>query len=78
VKRLPDGRALLNLGSSARVSPDWNNLDFSWLIPLARHPRLSLLLNRAKFLSDVRYERTKTLDKTAIDWDLRRGISISG
>ena len=27
VKRLADGRALLNLGSSARVAPGWNNID---------------------------------------------------
>lgn len=74
VKRSADGRALLNLGSSARVAPGWNNVDSSWLLRLARRPRLSAALHRVGIVSDFRYERLRRLDRDVVSWDLRRGI----
>jgi SAM-dependent methyltransferase len=74
VRRLPDGRALVNLGSSARVAPGWNNVDFSWLLRLARRPRLARFLHGAGVVSDFRYERLRRLDPGAVCWDLRRGV----
>lgn len=74
VRRLPDGRALLNLGSNTRVAPGWNNVDFSWIIRLGRHPTLCRMLHRLGFLSQARYERIQQLDPQTVVWDLRRGI----
>jgi YD repeat-containing protein len=74
VQRLADGRALINLGSSARVAPGWNNLDFSWLIRLGRHRRLCAWLHKMGLLNDQRFERILRLDPAMIRWDLRRGI----
>lgn len=74
VKRTSDGRALLNLGSSARVAPGWNNLDFSWLLRLARRPSLARLLHRVGIVSEDRYARLSRVDPDAVCWDLRRGI----
>lgn len=77
VKRLSDGRALLNLGSSARVAPGWNNVDFSWLIRLGRHPRLCAVLHRLGWLSEDRYLRILKLDRDTVLWDLSRGIPFA-
>ncbi len=77
VKRLPDGRALLNLGTSARVAPGWNNVDFSWLIRLGRHPRLCAVLHKLGWLSDDRYLRILKLDRDTVFWDLSRGIPFA-
>jgi SAM-dependent methyltransferase len=74
VKRHSDGRALLNLGSSARVAPGWNNIDSSWLFRIGRHRRLSALLRRGGLISAVRYERIRNIDRGAILWDLSKGI----
>jgi SAM-dependent methyltransferase len=77
LKRLADGRALVNLGSSARVAPGWNNVDSSWLLRLARHPRLSSALHRVGIVSECRYERLRRLDPDAVCWDLKLGIPFS-
>ena len=75
VKRSDDGRALVNLGSSARVAPGWTNVDFSWLVRLAQYPDLCRLLHRRGLISDDRYQRIRRLDaESIICWDLRRGI----
>jgi SAM-dependent methyltransferase len=74
VRRLSDGRALLNLGSSARVSPGWNNVDFSWLIRLGKYQRICGWLRRIGLLNEQRFERILKLDRNVIFWDLRRGI----
>lgn len=77
VKRAADGRALLNLGSSARVAPGWTNVDHSWLLRLARRPGLAAALHRVGVVSDDRYERLRRLDRDAVCWDLRRGIPFA-
>jgi predicted SAM-dependent methyltransferase len=74
IRRQPDGRALLNLGSSARVAPGWNNIDSSWLFRIGRHRRLSAFLRRVGLISAVRYERIRKVDRGAILWDLSKGI----
>ncbi len=74
VKRVPDGRALINLGSNTRVAPGWTNVDFSWIIRLGRHPALCRLLHRLGLLSHDRYGRILRLDPTTVSWDLRKGI----
>ncbi len=77
VKRLPDGRALINLGSSARVAPGWNNLDFSWLIRLGRHRWLSALFHQLRLINEARYTRILQLDQDAVLWDLSKGIPFA-
>ena len=65
---------MVNLGSSARVSPGWNNVDFSWLIRLGKYRRLCGWLHRIGLLNDLRFERIQKLDRSVICWDLRQGI----
>lgn len=77
VKRLPDGRALINLGSSARVAPGWNNLDSSWLIRIGRHRRLSSVLHQLKLINEPRYTRMLQLDPDTVLWDLSKGIPFA-
>ncbi len=75
VNRLADGRAMVNLGSSARVAPGWNNVDFSLLVRLSRQRRLTALLHRYGLLSADRYERMRRIDpESVVCWDLRRGV----
>jgi SAM-dependent methyltransferase len=77
IKHLSDGRALINLGSSARCAPEWNNIDFSWIVRLGRHPRLCRALHSCGWLTQQRYERIQRLDPGTILWDLRKGIPFS-
>jgi SAM-dependent methyltransferase len=74
VRRLGDGRALVNLGSSAQIAPGWNNVDFSWLVRIARYRRLCSLFHRLRLLNDARYARILRLDAGVVCWDLRRGV----
>jgi SAM-dependent methyltransferase len=77
IRRLPDGRACVNLGSSARVAPDWNNVDSSWLFRLARHPTAARLSRRLGLISDDRWERLQKLDPSVVVWNLARGVPYS-
>ena len=77
VKRLPDGRALINLGSSARVAPGWNNLDSSWLIRIGRHRRLSSALHHLKLINEQRYARILQSDPDTVLWNLSKGIPFA-
>lgn len=74
IKRLPDNRALINLGSSARVAPNWNNVDFSWIVRVGRHRRVSALLHKLGLINEARYTRILQMDPDTILWDLRKGI----
>lgn len=74
IKTLADGRSLLNLGSSARVAPGWNNIDFSWLVRLAKYKRTASALHNIGLISTGRYQRLCKLGDETICWDLRRGI----
>lgn len=77
IKQLPDGRALLNLGSSARVAPGWNNVDFSWIVLMAKHRRLSSVLHRLGLISGSRYSRLLRLDPDTVRWDLSKGVPFA-
>jgi SAM-dependent methyltransferase len=74
VKRLPDGRAMLNLACGTRMHHGWNNVDFSPYARLARRPALTWLLGASGFLSEERKRRLAEVDPQIIAWDLRRGI----
>ena len=74
LKRLADGRALVNLGSSARVAPGWNNVDSSWLLRLARRPHLARVAHAVGIVSPYRYEKLTRLNRDVVCWNLRRGI----
>jgi len=77
VKRLPDGRAFINLGSSARGHLGWNNVDFNWIVRLGKYPRLYHLLYRRGLLSVERYRRLQQMDPSTVVWDLRKGIPFA-
>jgi SAM-dependent methyltransferase len=77
VKRLPDGRAFVNLGSGARVAPGWNNVDFSWIMRFGRYPRLCAVFHRLGLLSDHRYQRILKLDRKEVRWNLAKGIPFA-
>jgi SAM-dependent methyltransferase len=74
---LPDGRAMLNLGSSARVAEHWNNIDFSLLLRIGQYPFFATLLYKIGLLNKQRYERIKKLAGQLIVWDIRRGIPFA-
>jgi len=74
IKRLADGRALLNIGCGTRMNSTWTNLDFSPYARLAHYRGAAKLLHSARLLSDLRYERLQTVDPEIVRWDLRQGI----
>lgn len=74
IKRLADGRALLNIGCGRRMNRSWTNVDFSPYARLAHHALAARLLHRTGVLSDLRYERLQHIDPEIVCWDLRRGI----
>ena len=74
LKRLADGRALLNLGCGTRMHWDWNNVDCSPYTRLRRRPRLARAMRAAGLISDLRWARLATVDPEVVSWDLRRGI----
>lgn len=74
IKRLQDGRAMLNLACGGRAHHDWNNIDFSPLVRLARHRRLAWILHRLGILSDRRYQRVRASAPDIVCWNLRKGI----
>jgi SAM-dependent methyltransferase len=74
VKRLPDGRAFINLGCGHHMHPSWNNLDFSIYARLHRHMRLVTMAHRLRFISPVRYKQFAYVAPDLLAWDLRRGI----
>jgi SAM-dependent methyltransferase len=74
---LPDGRAMLHLGCSARVAEHWNNIDFSLLLRIGQHPAFCSLFFRIGLLNKPRYERIKKLAGQLIVWDLKKGIPFA-
>jgi SAM-dependent methyltransferase len=74
VKRLPDGRALINLGCGTHMHPAWNNLDFSVYVRLRRHLWLVSFLRRVGLISAARFAQFSKVEPDIISWDLRRGI----
>jgi SAM-dependent methyltransferase len=74
LKMTRDGRVMFNIGCGIRMNPEWNNVDFSYLVRLRRHMTLARLLHKMKILSDVRWERLPRIDPDIIVHDLRKGI----
>jgi ubiquinone/menaquinone biosynthesis C-methylase UbiE len=74
IKKMSDGRAMLNFGCGTRMHWGWNNLDFSPYTRLAGRPKLAALMRRTGLLSELRYERLKTVDPEIVRYDLRYGI----
>lgn len=74
LKKMADGRALLNVACSFVTHPEWNNLDFSAYARLAHHKGLAAVLNKVGVLSDARYRRVLGTDPDIVLHDLRKGI----
>jgi len=74
VKRLCDGRAMVNLGCGTRMHRGWNNVDFSYYARLVHRPRLTKTLRYVGLLSAERYARLQSIDPDMVRWDLRKGI----
>src|SRR4051812_49262715 len=74
IKRLADGRAMLNLACGTKMDWGWNNLDFSPYALLARKEWLARGLKAAGLLSGERQDRLRQTDPSIIRWDLRKGI----
>ena len=74
VKRLPDGRAMLNVGCGTKMNPQWNNIDFSLYARLARHPFVARLLHQFGLLSNERFRTLSQVDPAILHWDLLNGI----
>jgi len=77
IKKLDDGRALLNLGCGTTMDHKWNNIDFSPYAFLVRHKALAFFTRKLGLLSDQRFERLSGLDPNIIRWDLKRGIPFA-
>ncbi len=77
VKRLKDGRAMLNVACGYKMHPEWTNVDFSLLSKFARHRKMAGLLRKICILSEKRYQKVLKVDPGIILWDLRKGIPFS-
>lgn len=77
IKRLPDGRSMLNLGCGFRMHWDWNNLDFFPSAILAHYRKFAWVLRKIGFLSEERYKRLLKVDPRIIHWNLKKGIPFS-
>jgi len=74
IKKMEDGKTMLNLGCGYRTHWGWNNLDLSLYARLAHYKILGRLLKKAGFLSEERYQRLAGIDPGIIVWNLRKGI----
>jgi SAM-dependent methyltransferase len=74
VKRLPDCRAMLNIGCGTKMDWQWNNVDYSPYARLAHHPFVASLLHRVGLLSHERYETLALVDPSIVNWNLLHGI----
>ena len=74
IKKMKDGRAMLNLGCGPRTHWEWNNMDFSPYAHMAHHRRVARFLHIFGILSSFRYENVLKVDLDIIHWDIRKGI----
>lgn len=74
VKRIPDGKALINLGCGIRMHPAWNNLDFSIYARLRHAMWQALILRQVGLISQERFNLFSYIEPDIIVWNLRRGI----
>jgi SAM-dependent methyltransferase len=71
LKKLPDGRSLLNIGCGSRMHWDWNNLDFSYIGRLRKHTNSAKFLYKIKLLSEERFNRLEFIDPDIIIHNMR-------
>ncbi len=76
VKRLPDGRAMLNLGCGTRMHHGFNNLDFSPYVFFANHRGLANILYKIKIISEDRWMNILKIDPDIISWNILKGVSF--
>lgn len=74
VRYYDNGRAMLNLACGNRMHPNWNNIDFSPLILLARYRRFARIFQILHVLSGERFHRVQAIDPNIIRWNLLAGI----
>ncbi len=74
VRRLIDGRAMLNLGSGRHIAEGWNNVCACAVAWRARHPILLWLARVLGIVSAEHYELTRRIGPKITYWDLRKGI----
>jgi len=74
LKRLPDQRALLNLGCGTKMHEAWNNVDFSVYARLRQHMWVVLFLRRLGLISEPRFAQFSLVEPDIITWNLARGI----
>ena len=77
IKRLKDGRAMINLGCGTRMHWAWNNIDFSPYARLVHHMGVANILRSVGFLSEKRFQRLLRVDPQILFWDLRKGIPFN-
>lgn len=63
VKKLNDGRAMVNLGCGTRMNKEWNNLDFSPYARLVRHKAIAEAMKWVHLLSEERYNTLLDVDQ---------------
>lgn len=74
VKKLDDGRAMVNLGCGTRINKEWSNLDFSPYARLVHHKAIAKVMKCVHLLSEERYNTLLDVDPEIIFWDLCKGI----
>ena len=74
IKRLPDGRTMLNVGCGWHTHPQWSNLDFGPYARLRRRPLAVWCLRALGIATDKRLRRLEGVDPDIIVWDVRRGL----
>lgn len=74
VKRLPDGRSMINAGCGFRTHHLWNNIDYSPYVRLARWMPLACAARRMGVISELQMDRIAGIDPESTVWDLRRGF----
>jgi hypothetical protein len=74
LKRLPDGRAFINLGCGHHAHPAWNNLDFSIYARMRRRMAFVRGLKRIGIISTARFNQFALIPEDVIVRDLRHGI----
>ena len=74
VKRLDDGRAMVNLGYGTLTCLDWNNVDFSNYARFGRFSKVAGFLGCVSLISNGCFRHFEKVDRSIIVWDLRKGV----
>ena len=74
VKRLDDGRAMVNLGCGTPTCIDWNNVNFSYYAGFRGFSKVAGFLGCASLILNGCFRHLKKVDRSIIIWDLRKGM----